>query len=820
MKRLLAFFLGMVMVLSLFGCGTPQGQKDTKEQENFTEAPAVTLPDGSVIYSREDRVEFPQTGEFKETALLANVPGQGIPLLLDVRSDGTVDYIFADVKERQEFQSFTQCGTCYYTIAPDGSGTKQDTPWMAELDDYLNQTAQAAAEKSGKWFFRFAAEDGLLIILAQYSTITQSVSRSGSYSTRGEMLHNVLFKIEDGRLSIVPMVWKVEVEGRSVDLNKEYINGLMLESGKIVCTMSQSLFAMSQNISVSYHMDGTVADTVDLMGDGFIYMPLITVDENGMIVYHAQDADQNPETAKTPAYLSLYEAYRAHGIIPYLGSAQYTDDDSLYTLGMYPDNREMSEQWAQTLACGEDGTLYKWFNEYGQGLLVQYVHNPEGAIDPEIVTVWSWEHIGIVETAVALWNRSHASPIFRYVTAESELDTTDLDAEQIAAQEENYLTRLNLELANGQGPDVMILDGLNADSMMEFMAPLEKVNTAGVYGSLVDRFTQDGDLLAVPVRMTPYLLGRKAEGTEKIESLTQFADLITTSTGVLDMSGSDAYRYWDALYNIYSMEQVFELWYPAWADKIWEGGRLNKDVFAEFVEETNRLVEHYSLNDSQMLGKDPAEFRVYREEMRIYESRTEDRIYGNVNNRPFPYSLAATNHVGMFTYWWYENDDGNIPEPIPCIMDAIPGPDGSGVMVPNVIAAAREGGNEAAAQEFIQLLLSREIQLGMGYYNPTDADGYPVKWSYTEELLEATAEYMHQEFGVQNDYRGTLEGLRTVIIDETLYDASIYAAMHCYRDPDDGSGNPFGLSWETLTPGEAADLLEDLTRIYLAEQAR
>ena len=61
MKRIFALTLCLIFVFSLCACGVEPGE--TGETPNFTEAPAVTLPDGSTVYSEEPFVEFPQTGE-------------------------------------------------------------------------------------------------------------------------------------------------------------------------------------------------------------------------------------------------------------------------------------------------------------------------------------------------------------------------------------------------------------------------------------------------------------------------------------------------------------------------------------------------------------------------------------------------------------------------------------------------------------------------------------------------------------------------------------------------------------------------------------
>ena len=123
-----------------------------------------------------------------------------------------------------------------------------------------------------------------------------------------------------------------------------------------------------------------------------------------------------------------------------------------------------------------------------------------------------------------------------------------------------------------------------------------------------------------------------------------------------------------------------------------------------------------------------------------------------------------------------------------------------------------------AGQEFVQSLLSRELQLGAGYHSPTVADGYPVMWHYTEELIRETSDYMHQDMAVENDFEETLNNLRTVVIDETLYGMALYAASCCYRYKPEQGMLDRGYSWEVLTVDEAVDVLDELSRIYLAER--
>ena len=827
MKRLTALLLSLILALSLCACGVKPGENG--KEPDFTEPPVVTLSNGSVVYSKEPFVEYPQTGEYKETALLTNVPGQGVPLLLDMRQDGTVDYLFAGVEDLADFQNFADSGARYYTIAPDGTATEQDTDWMEDLDHYLAVTLETTQDPEGRWRFLFTAEEGTILILGQYHNVRSVPQSDGNNQNTGSFLYNVLFKVKDGMVSIIPLAWEVKLGGKALNLRDKYISSIELRDGQIILSKRDEIWAEYINfVTVTYNMDGSMASGRFL----FEHNQELAVrwDATGIQVY-SMDQPMEHQVPEWSVYYGvsvhnrevnkeLPEKQRRHQAFLDPEEITYTEDDSLYYIGKGLSNME-------AITYGTDKDFCCWFDEAGQGVLMRYTYNPEGKTEPEVLTVWSLESIDMIKTAVAQWNHTHGSPIFRYKTAEEEMEGTHRTLEDV-------LTRLNLELLNGQGPDVMILDGLNVDTYIDFMTPLDRITTGDVYESILSRFTVGGDLLAIPARVSPYLLGRKAEGTEDIESIQQFADIVEANTQASEPmeNGRVIANINMGPYYIDDYLQLFQLWYPAWADAIWAGGKLNREVFTEFLTQTTRLSKTYGLQSISV-----RQGIVYNiDATKNYE---ENDKAGNLDFVPFiretdgnmavfhrwiyPYTLAATNHVGLYRYWQYTTERGANKSQVPHYLDAIPGPDGTGVMVPTVVAGVRAGGNEAAGQEFVQILLSRELQLGGAYHATCRADGYPVTWGYTEELMERTEAYMHQEYVVENDYREVMNSLRTVVIDETLYKMALYAAQHCYRYPPiDESDNPEvidynHLTWEVLTPEEATELLDEMSRIYLAE---
>ena len=763
MKRILCLLLCAVL---LGGC--------TASPAETTVPVLPTVP----VLSDQEMVTYPQTGEYQETALMANVPNQGTPLLLDVRSDGSVDYLYTELQEHGKLQSFAQGQVHHVLLSPDGTAAEQDDGWMAQLDEYTAEVLAASNLENGRWRYLFAAEDGVILILAQFHDIVSAMTHGGNISNDGEIRHTALFKLENGVFSKIPMEYGDE------KLDLEFVSSIALEQGQLELRSEASPYVLHRSLICRYGLDGTILDVQEVPLDQAAHGQYVLVDDDGLLLYSAEPRQEPPEYL---AYKTLYEIW---GISVIPEEKIQTEDDSLYLLGRKLDNLEMT-------ACGADGTFYCWFRELHNGLLMQYTPNPDGKIEPEVVTVWSLEQIDLIETAVAQWNSTHDSPIFRYETAQGNRD--------------EVLTRLRLELANGQGPDVLILDGLYTDGMLDFLAPLDKLDLTGVYENLLERFTQDGELRALPVRMEPYLLARAAEGTREIKSLTDFADVITESKA-LDLTYHSGQLNNDALYNIKNVGQLFDLWYPAWSDDIWANGRYRPEVFREFLSQLGRLRSHYNLDA-------PHWYRAGGEPESILNA-TDGPMYGNENRRRFPYLLAATDHVGVYGYWWYDDDVGLKPDPFACILTGIPGPDGSGAAVARVIAGVRSGGNESAGLAFLQLLLTDQMQLGAGYYDPADADGYPVKWSATEKLLERMEDYMNQDFAVQNDYQEVLSGLQCVAMDDMLFDTAFEIAMrHLRLEPNDWE-QANGMSWDTLTLEEAVEELGKVNALYLAEQSR
>lgn len=818
MKRKISIVMCLCLLIGLCSCTADPIPTEVIENGEMTEDLAAT----------QNIIHIPQVGEFAESILMKDVPGQGSAVLLSMRSDGTVDYIFCD-RTRLEIwnegiQSVKEAGFQYYTVSPDGTDAEQPTQWIDQLDEAM-QAANAEADTAKRWRLNFSAWEGNVLIYAQLSDF-QNV----------EAEYSALYRIYDGELTQIPFRWEFDWQGARVRIPQEdgvrffaIENGFLLETVNDVdadkdgYTDGQLYYAFSYDGTAQ---SCTVVDDEDMKshiaiegGTGW-FMPytrnkIVTMDmrsgtrlmEQSAVVENVLARAAKPDGSALYMLCSNYDQTRIYlNRVTAEGMENVIEDSSLYAFG---DGAYIPSD----MVVDNEGNFYTVTEGSNGSILRQYRYNPDGAREVEYLTIYSLEDNQTIRTAVTRWNQTHGDIHCKYIVAEEEIAGTMLTLE-------DAITQLNTQLVNGEGPDVLILDGLPVDSLMDkgFLEPLNELDTAGVYLNLLERFTLYGDLYAVPAKMIPYLLGRITSETESIDSLEEFADIVEFSTDQLtiqnimipdlELAASIEKSYKEALYFVENADQVFDLWYPAWENAIWAEG-FDAERYQEFLTHTGRLVAHYSLQTVDAIageyGEDEwmADIGATRDTYTIINA-TDANYKPSMEMYPYPYCLAATSYVGMTNFFYSVFEMPWDAETVSCEFTGIPGPDGIGVTVPKSITALRAGGNTADGLEFIRLLLSEGIQSDLPGNHYLSMDGYPVKWSCSIAALDNMKEMNEQDLIITNDFEAALNGLRCVVIDQVLYDAAKEAALRYYEGK--------------LTAQEAAEQVQSAAALYLAEQ--
>lgn len=188
MKRVICLVLCAVMLLSLSGCTQEPPETENTTPSNPTEAAGDK---GVVITVGEEYEE-------RQVAGLAEPQKGGV--LIDVRSDGTADYIFCnrpqDEIESEGISSIRMTWYQYYTVSPDGTAEKCSADWMFQLDEVM--TTVNPESRDAKWWLDFTAWEGHILILAQLCSEDGTTEHMALYHLYQDELTQIPFRWEEG----------------------------------------------------------------------------------------------------------------------------------------------------------------------------------------------------------------------------------------------------------------------------------------------------------------------------------------------------------------------------------------------------------------------------------------------------------------------------------------------------------------------------------------------------------------------------------------------------------------------------------------------
>ncbi len=452
-------------------------------------------------------------------------------------------------------------------------------------------------------------------------------------------------------------------------------------------------------------------------------------------------------------------------------------DGSLTTLGMRSLN-------LQKFMEGDDQDFYGVFTgEWGKETqMFHYQYDPNlAAAPPSALTVYSLEDNSTVRQAAALFQSQHPDVRVDVRTA----------VENGGTVTEEMISGLNTELLSGKGADVLILDGLPADSyiekgiLMDLSEVVGEVESSGeMLNNLLDGFRQeDGAVYQVPARVSfPLLVGGQ-------EALQAYFSLDT-------MAG---YQGEKPLMRISTYENLLRRVAHLRYEELFGG---------ENVVDREMLVKY--LETVKTLGDANGSKRAFTEdEFEKYYISNNVIFHGMIDSSTeYDRGMCGSGIEYADGYWAL------------CfaaeIVSRNPGtklmPAGKIYLPKGMAAINRSTANGEAAREFIRCLLSYEVQ------KEDLADGFPVNRRAMELWVETDrAEYsMASGYGdyhisgswpdleMRRDIADMLEGLSVpVVVDETIMKMIV-----------EGSGDYLE---GKVTVSQAADGIMRKLSIYLAE---
>lgn len=162
---------------------------------------------------------------------------------------------------------------------------------------------------------------------------------------------------------------------------------------------------------------------------------------------------------------------------------------------------------------------------YSDSRLIRYVYDPTVPTVPnETVKLYSLTGIDTLRQAVSIYQTEHPE-----VYVEYEIGMED----NSSVTREDALKKLNTEIMAGNGPDVLILDGLPVDSYIEKgllkdISPLiDGLSEEGkLFDNIVEAFRKDGKMYTVPCEIQLPTLLCKGKYMSDIQNLEDIADMV------------------------------------------------------------------------------------------------------------------------------------------------------------------------------------------------------------------------------------------------------------------------------------------------------
>ena len=243
---------------------------------------------------------------------------------------------------------------------------------------------------------------------------------------------------------------------------------------------------------------------------------------------------------------------------------------------------------------GEFLTVFgNWSNGGSGSEIINFAYDANIPSVPENqLVVYSLLENYSIRQAISRYAKEHPDTYVKYEIGLNYDDgTTQSDA----------LKTLNTEIMAGNGPDVIILDGLSAESYIEkglledisdVINPLVEDGT--IFKNIADVYTNDGKIYQMPTSFKyPILLGNK----EDIDSVSDLDSLVELTK---KLSTQSEKRIFNDYFNARSL--VYSLYYLYGDDWLNEDNTINEDALRNFFEKANEMYVALQANEEAYMA--------------------------------------------------------------------------------------------------------------------------------------------------------------------------------------------------------------------------
>lgn len=376
------------------------------------------------------------------------------------------------------------------------------------------------------------------------------------------------------------------------------------------------------------------------------------------------------------------------------------------------------------------------------GALFRYHYNQDiPSVPDKTLTVFSLNDSTIVRAAVTTFQQKNPDVLVNFEAAFSN-GSSDPTAVQDA------LSQLNTKLLAGNGPDVLILDGMPWESYANkgFLEDLNgKVSTDGVFQAAAKAFVRDGKTFAVPVQCSlPVLFGKTSE-LDKINSLD---DLV-----------AEAKTPGQTLLAADNLRELFNILYAASSPALMDTKTgVNTEALSKFLTSLKGIadIDGVSSKDAPAPTIDPDNIEYLKAGLTSFTGGTARLGYIQLED------------VGMISFSLGSGEENG--------MKILPGLSQNAFLPKTEAAIVSNSKQKDLAAGFINTMLSPALQ----EYNTHD--GLPVLMEAADKQIQA-----NNDMNVKNGFQAldinmsqVLGGLSTAVVQDPIVTEKVYDSAKQY----------------------------------------
>lgn len=425
--------------------------------------------------------------------------------------------------------------------------------------------------------------------------------------------------------------------------------------------------------------------------------------------------------------------------------------------------------------------------------LVRYTYDPTVSTVPnERMKAYSLADNTMLRKAIAIYQAEHPEVYVEYEVGM---------AEGSSVTREDALKKLNTEIMAGEGPDLLILDNIPADSYIEkgllkdlspFVEDLS--GDEKLFDNIVDAFRQDGGLYAIPCEANlPVIVGKE-------EYITKMTDLEGTADGMEELRKDNPGKDLLMLCSPKAVMKNFAVASaPAWMTS---SGEINRAAIEEFLVQTKRIY------DAQMDGL-PEEFieryeQWDEENVQYGIERVEDQKYYMFGMDEFNYLQGNRQITAGIIGYAYAYAELTSMQKVKGFEDIVIAPMGgscSNVFGVQTLAGINASSNNTVhAEGLLKVLLGTENITSLGFpvnQAAFEKDLYPDDYESPDEIY-STFGYLDGDgnsFTWQiywfdedkaNELRGRMKTVNTPYVENEVLEEAVFSAGVRYMNGEIG----------------------------------